>query len=143
MAESDQVSWFVTKAIERYGDRVLARADDLDETGPQAVGRELARLIFGPAEAGLGIPALLAEMVEDPGDERAWCAVDSHIEDVLESDPGLAAAVADALAGYYRSSWSPVTVRLSPSSPSCCGGMTRSWPGLRSSAPSGPGTGTP
>src|SRR5262245_40408397 len=102
MAEADQVSWFVTKAVEGHGDRILARADDLDQVGPQAVGRELARLIFGLADAGGGLPAPLSEMVEHPGSERAWGAVDSHIEDVLEADPGVAAAVAEVLAGYYR-----------------------------------------
>lgn len=101
MGTSDQVVWFVTKAVEEYGDQVLA-ADDLDAAGPQAVGRELARLIFGRAEEAGVIPAPLAQLVERPGSERAWLAVDSHVEDVLESDPGLAAGVGQVLARYYR-----------------------------------------
>jgi len=102
MAEPDQVAWFVTKAVEGYGDRVLNRAEDPAATGPESVGHELARLIFGRAEEVGVIPAPLAELVEQPGSERAWLSVDSHVEDVLESDPGLAADVAEVLAGYYR-----------------------------------------
>ncbi len=101
MDAGDQVVWFVTKAVEGYGDRVLA-ADDLGAAGPQVVGCELARLIFGRAEAVGRIPMPLAEMVEHPASERAWSAVYIHIENVLESDPSLAAAVAEVLAGYYR-----------------------------------------
>lgn len=102
MAESDQVLWFVTKAVEGYGDRVLNRAEDPAATGPEAVGSELARLIFGRQEEVGRIPVPLAQLVEHPGSERAWLAVDSHIEDVLESDPGLAADVEHVLARYYR-----------------------------------------
>ena len=102
MDQSEQVLWFVTKAVEAYGDRVLARDDQLGATGPQVVGCELARLIFGHTEAGAPIPAPLAGMVEQSSSGRAWIAVDVHVENVLESDPGLAAAVAEVLAGHYR-----------------------------------------
>ncbi len=47
----------------RAGDRVLADADGLDAGGPQAVGRELARLIFGGAEAGTAIAAPLGALI--------------------------------------------------------------------------------
>jgi hypothetical protein len=102
MNQSEQVLWFVTKAVDGYGERVLARDDELGAAGPQAVGCELARLIFGRTEAGAMIPVPLVEMVEHPGSERAWTAVDVHVENVLESNPGLAAAVAEVLAGHYR-----------------------------------------
>src|SRR5258708_9118004 len=101
MDAGDEVVWFVTEAVEGYGDGVLA-ADDLGAAGPQVVGCELARLIFGRAEAVGRIPMPLAEMVEHPASERAWSAVYIRIENVLESDPSLAAAVAEVLAGYYR-----------------------------------------
>jgi len=102
MAESDQVVWFVTKAVEGYGDQVLNQAEGPAASGPEAVGRELARLIFGRAEEADGIPAQLAQMVEHPGSDRTWLAVDSYVEGVLDSDAGLAADVAEVLAGYYR-----------------------------------------
>lgn len=41
----DLASWFVAEAVGAYGDQVLADARP-DAAGPQAVGRELARLIF-------------------------------------------------------------------------------------------------
>jgi hypothetical protein len=76
------------------------------------------RLIFGGGEAVGWIPAPLAEMVEHPGCERAWSAVYIHIENVLESDPGRAAAAAEALAGYYRQTACAVRSPLPTAMPS-------------------------
>jgi hypothetical protein len=45
----DLASWFVAEAAGAYGGQVLADAG-LGAAGPQAVGRELARLIFARAE---------------------------------------------------------------------------------------------
>lgn len=102
MAKADLAFRFVTSAVRACGDRVLAEAEGLNAASPEVAGRELARLIFGTAGAGTGIPAPLAEMVERPGSERAWSAVYLRIEELLESDVGLAAAVAEVLGRYYR-----------------------------------------
>jgi len=52
MAEADLASWFVSVAVEAYGDRVLARAEEFDTAGPQAVGRadDLLDELSPPAE---------------------------------------------------------------------------------------------
>jgi tetratricopeptide (TPR) repeat protein len=102
MAQADLASWFVTRAVEAYGDRVLARAEEFDAAGPQAVGRELARLIFGRAEAGTSIPAPVAIEIDQAGSRHAGIALDAAIEELLEADRGLSAAVAEVLAAYYR-----------------------------------------
>src|SRR5258706_3376763 len=75
MAEADLASWFVTSAVEAYGDRVLASAEEFDSAGPQAVGRELARLIFGRAEAGTSIPAPVAIEIGHAGSRHAGIAI--------------------------------------------------------------------
>jgi hypothetical protein len=102
VANADLVFRFVYEAVRAYRDRVLAGAEGISDAGSEVVGAELARLIFGPAGAGAGIPVPLAEMVERPGSDRAWTAVDLRIEELLESDAGLAAAVEEVLGRYYR-----------------------------------------
>jgi TolA-binding protein len=102
VAEVDLASWFVSRAVEAYGDRVLARAGESDTAGPQAVGRVLARLIFGRAEAGASVPAPVAIEIGLAGSRDPGVALDAAIEEFLEADPGLSAAVAEVLAGYYR-----------------------------------------
>jgi tetratricopeptide (TPR) repeat protein len=102
MAEVDLASWFVSRAVEAYGDRVLVRAGESDTAGPQAAGRELARLIFGRAEAAASVPAPVAIEIGVVGSRDAGVALDAAIEELLEADPGLSAVVAEVLAGYYR-----------------------------------------
>lgn len=100
MVEVDLASWFVSRAVEAYGERVLARAGESDAAEPEAVGRELARLIFGRAEAGASVPVPVE--IYQAGSRDAGVALDAAIEELLEADPGLSAAVAEVLAGYYR-----------------------------------------
>ncbi len=102
MAGADLVPWFVAQAVQAYGDRVLADADGLDAGGPQAVGRELARLIFGGAEAGTAIPAPLGAVIGRPGSSPAQLALYGYIEERLEAHHGLASAAAGVLGRYYR-----------------------------------------
>src|SRR5258706_11362943 len=102
MAEADLASWFVTSAVEAYGDRVLASAEEFDSAGPQAVGRGLARLIFGRAEAGTSIPAPVAIEIGHAGSRHAGIALYAALEELMEADRGLSAAVDEVLAGYYR-----------------------------------------
>ena len=64
MAKADLAFRFVAKAVRAYGDRVLAAAEDIPGAGPEVVGRELARLIFGTQDAAVATPAPVAEMVE-------------------------------------------------------------------------------
>lgn len=52
MAGADLAPWFVAEAVRAFGDRVLADAAGGRDAGPQAAGRDLARLIFGAAAAG-------------------------------------------------------------------------------------------
>lgn len=69
---------------------------------PQAAGRELARLIFARTDADAGITALLAAVTGRPGSREARQALETCIGDLLEADPGLAAAAAGVLGRYYR-----------------------------------------
>jgi tetratricopeptide (TPR) repeat protein len=94
-------SWFLAEAVGAYGDRVLADASP-DAAGPQAVGRELAWLIFARTETDTGIPAPLAAVINHAGSGEAEHALETWIGDLLGADPGLAAAVAEVLARYYR-----------------------------------------
>jgi hypothetical protein len=89
------------KAVQAYGDRVLADVDDLHAAGPLAVGRELARLIFGGAETDAEIPESLAAMVGQAGAGDAGPALYCRVGELLEADPGLAAVAAEVLGGYY------------------------------------------
>ncbi|HCU97210.1 MAG TPA: hypothetical protein DHU96_32665 [Actinobacteria bacterium] len=101
VAGTELASWFVAKAVEAYGDQVLADANPgLAEA--QDVGRELARLIFVRAEADTGIPPPLAAAIDRPGSREAEQALETCIEDRLGADPGLAAAAAGVLGRYYR-----------------------------------------
>lgn len=102
MAGADLASWFVAKAVQAYGDRVLADADGLHAGGPQAAGRELARLIFGSAETGTEIPVPLEEVVLHPDSKQGRYALEVHIDGLLQADIGLASAVAAMLGGSYR-----------------------------------------
>jgi tetratricopeptide (TPR) repeat protein len=102
VAGTDLVPWFVAEAVQAYGDRVLADADGLDAGGPEAVGRELARLIFGGAEAGPAIPASLGALIGRPASIPAQVALYGYIEERLEADPGLASAAAGVLGRYCR-----------------------------------------
>jgi TolA-binding protein len=97
----DLASWFVAEAVEAYGDQVLADAS-LGAAGPQAVCRELARLIFARAEADTGIPAPLAVVIDRSGSGEARQALETRMGDLLGADPRLAAAAAEVLGRYYR-----------------------------------------
>lgn len=101
MAGVDLASWFVAQAVEAYGDQVLADASP-GAAGPQAVGRELAKLIFARTGVDTGIPAPLAAVIGRPGSGEAELALETCIGDLLGADPGLAAAVADVLGRHYR-----------------------------------------
>jgi tetratricopeptide (TPR) repeat protein len=101
VAGADLAAWFVAQAVEAYGDHVLAEAGP-GGGGPQAVGRELARLIFARPGAGAGIPAPLAAAIGRAGSEDAERALETSVGDLLQADPGLAAAVGEVLGRYYR-----------------------------------------
>jgi TolA-binding protein len=97
VAGVDLASWFVAKAVEAYGDRVLAGAD-LGAAGPLAVGCELARLIFARPEADSSVSARLAAVLGSSGRGE----LETRIAGLLEADPGLAASAGEVLGRYYR-----------------------------------------
>jgi tetratricopeptide (TPR) repeat protein len=87
--------------VRRGGDQVLGDASP-GAAGPQAVGRELARLIFARTETDTGIPAPLAAVTDRSGSREAEHALETCIGDLLGANPGLAAAAAEVLARYFR-----------------------------------------
>jgi TolA-binding protein len=101
VAGVDLASWFVAQAARAYGDPVLADTSPGADR-PQAVGRELARLIFGRAATDTVIPAPLAAVISCSGSTEAEHGLETCIGDLLEADPGLAAAVTEVLGRYYR-----------------------------------------
>ncbi len=102
MADAGVVTRFVVQAVRAFGDRVLAHEDRPGATGAQAVGRDLAGLIFASSGTVAQVPAPLAAMISY-GDRRdSWVTLVSHIDELLDADPALAAATSDLLDGYFR-----------------------------------------
>ncbi|MHB1431711.1 MAG: tetratricopeptide repeat protein [Streptosporangiaceae bacterium] len=102
MADAGVVAWFVVQAVRAFGDRVLALEGQDGAAGAQAVGRDLVRLLFGGSGTASGVPAPLAAMISYSDRAESWVALESHVEELLDADPGLAAAASDLLNGYYR-----------------------------------------
>ncbi len=102
MSASEQAAWFMAAAAGAYGSQVLAAPEDAGTAGPEALGRSLLRLVFGAEAAGRGMPARLSALVASPDSPVAMTALEVHIEEALEQDAGLAAALEEMLNGFYR-----------------------------------------
>jgi tetratricopeptide (TPR) repeat protein len=88
-------------AVRAYGPRVLSDADADESAGPESVGRDLLRAIFGTGDAGL--PDRLAQLIRDPGDERAVDGLTEQASESFEADPGVAGEAVAMIAAFYRS----------------------------------------
>lgn len=92
-----EVTPYAAAALSAYGAAVLAKAkDDLADTTVGA-GRRVLQQIFGRRKEGEELPALLAEVIENPGDEDYIDALRLAIRKILESDGGLQTRVREII----------------------------------------------
>jgi hypothetical protein len=101
MPTSEQAAWLIAHAARAYSRQTPATQEDADTTRPEAVGRDLARLIFGTGPAGPSIPAPMTALIARPDNPEALTVLDNRIEDVLGQDAELAAAVDSILARFF------------------------------------------
>lgn len=103
MSASEQAAWFVTAAARAYGSQALAAAGDAGTAGAEAaLGRDLLRLLAGGSGSGRELPAPVAAVIARPGSGEALNALDVYLEEALEQDAALAAAVEERVAGFFR-----------------------------------------
>lgn len=89
-------------AARAYGGTVLAAPGDPGTAGPRALGRDLLRLVFGAETQDRELPAPLAGLIASPDGREALITLEVHVEERVEEDPGLEAALAGMLASFYR-----------------------------------------
>lgn len=97
---ADQAVPLMLAAVRAYGPRVLSDHCAGDAAGPEAVGRDLLRVVFGSGDAGL--PDVLAELVRRPDDEQASEGLATRASEALEADPRVADEAAGMIAAYHR-----------------------------------------
>jgi hypothetical protein len=102
VSASEQAAWFMIQAAQAYGSRLPAAPGDAGESGPEVLGRNLARLLFGGEVHGRALPAPLAELIARPDSRDTLTGLETHVEETMEQDTGLAAAVDEMLNGFYR-----------------------------------------
>jgi hypothetical protein len=92
-----EVTPYAAAALSAYGAAVLAKAkDDLADTTVGA-GRRVLQQIFGRRKEGEELPAVMAEVIENPGDEDYISALRLAIRKALESDGGLKTQVREII----------------------------------------------
>jgi tetratricopeptide (TPR) repeat protein len=102
---SEQATWFIAKAAQAYGSEVLAAPPgpgDAGPAGPAALGRDMARLVFGAGAAGEPVPEPLAALAAGTGGSRALTRLETHVAERLEEDAGLAGQLSRIFAGFCR-----------------------------------------
>jgi hypothetical protein len=88
-----------TAAIGMYGRAVLAKAwDDVADVTIKA-GLKLLQRVFGKKKEGDALPAVLADVVDHPGDSDVVAQFRLAVRRALETDPALAKEVAAIVAG--------------------------------------------
>jgi hypothetical protein len=88
-----------TAAIGMYGKAVLAKAwDDVADVTIKA-GLRLLQRVFGSKKEGDALPAVLADVVDHPGDSDVVAQFRLTIRRALEADPALAKEIAAIVAG--------------------------------------------
>jgi hypothetical protein len=89
---------FVTLAVGTYGRSVLAKAwDDVADASVKA-GLKVLHLVFGPRNHDEALPDVVAEVIDNPGDEDYLSQLRLTIRKALERDTALAEKVATIVA---------------------------------------------
>jgi hypothetical protein len=98
-----EVTPYAAAALGAYGTAVLAKARDDLADATIGAGRRLLQRIFGRREDGEVLPAVLAEVIENPGDEDYVSALRLTIRKALESDAKLQAEVREIISAAHPS----------------------------------------
>lgn len=89
---------YISAAASAYGGAVLAKVRDDSADATVGLGRRLLQRIFGRAQEGEALPEVLAEVVENPGDEDYLTSLQGVIVSALKKDSQLLAEVREILA---------------------------------------------
>lgn len=92
-----EVTPYAAAALSAYGAAVLAKAKDDLADATLGAGRRVLQRIFGRRKDGEELPAVLAEVIENPGDEDYLGALRLALRKALESDGGLQAQVREII----------------------------------------------
>ena len=88
---------YATAALGAYGAAVLTKVRDELADATIGTGRRVLQRIFGRREAGEELPAVLAEVIENPGDADYVGALRLTIRKALESDDVMLAEVQEII----------------------------------------------
>jgi hypothetical protein len=97
IALAAEVTPYAAAALSAYGAAVLAKAKDDLADATVGAGRRVLQRIFGRRKDGEELPVVLAEVIENPGDEDYLGALRLAIRKALESDDGLQARVREII----------------------------------------------
>jgi hypothetical protein len=89
---------YISAAASAYGGAVLAKVRDDSADATVGLGRRLLQRIFGRRKDGEPLPQVLAEVIENPGDEDYLSSIQGAIVSALKKDPQMLAEVRDILA---------------------------------------------
>jgi hypothetical protein len=87
----------MTAALGAYGGAVLAQVRDEAADATVGLGRRLLLRIFGSRDGDEALPAVLAEVVENPGDDDVLAVLRLTIRQALEAAPAMVAEVRSML----------------------------------------------
>jgi len=88
---------YAAAALGAYGAAVLGKAKDDLADATIGTGRRLLQRIFGRKNNGENVPVVLAEVIENPGDEDYLSALRLVIRKALESDAQLEAEIREII----------------------------------------------
>jgi hypothetical protein len=92
-----EVTPYAAAALSAYGAAVLTKVKDDLADATLGAGRRVLQRIFGRRKDGEELPAVLAQVIENPADEDYIGALRLSIRKALESDGGLQAQVREII----------------------------------------------
>jgi hypothetical protein len=93
IALAAEVTPYAAAALGAYGSAVLAKTRDELADATIGAGLRLLQRIFGRRQGGEELPAVLAEVLQNPGDVDYLAGLRLAIRRALESDPVMRAEV--------------------------------------------------
>lgn len=91
------VTPYAAAALGAYGGTVLAKVRDELADATIGAGRRVLQRVFGRRKDGEALPAVLTEVIENPGDQDYLGALRLAIRKALESDPAMQAEVQEII----------------------------------------------
>lgn len=98
-ALASEVTPYAAAALGAYGAAVLTKVRDELADATIGAGRRVLQRIFGRREDGEELPAVVAEVIENPGDADYLGALRLAIRKALESDVVMRAEVQEIING--------------------------------------------